>query len=82
MNDSFLDAVELAPESIKATTSNSKSLLMTILTLECYFWKLILLMVYKNASLVGSCSISVVGLTVSSISSSEGFCNKVSSSLP
>ena len=33
-----------APESIKAMTSNSKSLLMTILTLECHFWKLILLM--------------------------------------
>ena len=36
------------PESIKAITLNSKSLLMTILTLECHFWKLILLMVSKN----------------------------------
>ena len=31
-----------APESIKAMTSNSKSLPMTILTLECHLWKLIL----------------------------------------
>ena len=37
-----------APESIKAMTSNSKSLLMKILTLECHFWKLILLMVSRN----------------------------------
>ena len=40
-----------APESIKAMTSNSKSLLMTILTLECHFWKLILPMVSRNFSL-------------------------------
>ena len=71
-----------APESIKATTSNSKSLLMTILTLECHFWKLILLMVCKNVSLDGSCAILAVGLTVSSALSSEGFCNGVPSSLP
>ena len=49
------------PESIGATTSNSNSLLMTILTLECHFWKLILLMVLKNASdasrLAGSSSL-------------------------
>ena len=37
-----------APEFIKVMTSNSKSLLMKILTLECHFWKLILLMVSKN----------------------------------
>ena len=57
-----------APESIRATTSNSKSLSMTILTLECHFWKLIRLMVCKNDLLDGSGSISAVGLTVSSTS--------------
>ena len=31
-----------APESIKAMTSNSNSLLMTILTWECHLWKLTL----------------------------------------
>ena len=62
-----------APESIKAMTSNSISLLMTILTLECHFWKLILLMVSRNFSLDSSCTIPAVGLTVSSASSSEGF---------
>ena len=61
------------PESIKAMTSNSNSLLMTILTLECHFWKLILLMVSRNFSLDSSCTISAVGLTISSTSSSEGF---------
>ena len=42
-----------APESIKAMTSNSKSLLMTILTLECHLWKLILVIASKNKSLMG-----------------------------
>ena len=61
-----------APESIKAMTSNSKSLLMTILTLECHLWKLTLLMVSKNKSSLGSWIRSAVGLTVCSTSSSEG----------
>ena len=61
------------PESIKAITSNSKSLLMAIQTLECHFWKLILLIVLRNFSLDSSYTISVVGLIVSSSSSSEGF---------
>ena len=73
--------LRLAPESIKAMTSNSKSLLMTILTLECYFWKLILLMVSRNFTLDSSWTISAIGLTVSS-SPSEGLWNKVPSSLP
>ena len=42
-----------APESIKAMTSNSKSLPMTILTLECHLWKLILVIVSKNKSSMG-----------------------------
>ena len=71
-----------APESIKAMTSNSNSLLMTILTLECHFWKLILQMVSRNFSLDSSCTIFAVGLTISSTSSSEGFWNVVPSSLP
>ena len=62
-----------APESIKAIISNSKSLLMAIQTLECHFWKLILLIVLRNFSLDSSYTISVVGLIVSSSSSSEGF---------
>ena len=53
-----------APESIKAMTSNSNSLLMTILTWECHLWKLTLLMVSKNKSLLGSWIRSAVGLTV------------------
>ena len=55
---------------------------MTILTLECHFWKLILLMVSRNFSLDSSCTISVVGLTVLSTSSLEGFWNEVPFSLP
>ena len=58
-----------APEFIKAMTSNSKSLLMTILTLGCHFWKLILLMVSRNFSLDCSWTISIVGLTDSLTSS-------------
>ena len=62
-----------APESIKAITSNSKSLLMAIQTLESHFWKLILLIVLRNFSLDSSYTISAVGLIISSSSSSEGF---------
>ena len=62
-----------APEFIRAITSNLKFLLMTILTLECHLWKLILLMVSKNFSVGSSRTISLaVGLTVSS-SSSKSF---------
>ena len=61
-----------APESIKAMTSNSKSLLMTILTLECHLWKLILVIVSKNKSLLGSWIVSVLGLAILSILLSEG----------
>ena len=53
-----------APESIKAITSNSKSLLMTILTLECHLWKLILVIASKNKSLLGSWIVLALGSTV------------------
>ena len=66
-----------APESIKAMTLNSKSLLMTILTLECHFWKLFLLMVSRNFLW----TMSVIGLSVPS-SLSEESCNGVIFSLP
>ena len=69
------------PEFIRAITSNLKFLLMTILTLECHLWKLILLMVSKNFSVGSSRTISLaVGLTVSS-SSSKSFWNEGPSSL-
>ena len=58
-------------ESIRAITSNSKSLLMIIWTLECHFWKLILLMVSKKFWASCSKTMSAIGLTDLS-SSSEG----------
>ena len=61
-----------APESIKAMTSNSKSLLMTILTLECHLWKLILVIASKNRSLLGSWMWSTLGSTIWSTLLSEG----------
>ena len=61
-----------APESIKATTLNSKSLLMTILTWECHLWKLTLLMVSKNKSWLGSWMVLVLELTIWLILLSEG----------
>ena len=61
-----------APESIKAMTSNSNSLLMTILTWECHLWKLTLLMVSKNKPGLGSWIGSSVDLTDWLSSSSEG----------
>ena len=61
-----------APESIKAMTSNSKSLLMTILTLECHLWKLILVIASKNKSLLGSWMRSILGSTIWLTSLSEG----------
>ena len=64
-----------APKSLKAMTSNSKSLLMTFLTLECNFWKLILLMVSKNFL---SWTMSLIGL---SVSPSKGFYDEVPCSL-
>ena len=50
--------------------------------LEYHFWKSILLMVSRNFTLDSSWTISAIGLTVSSTSSSEGFWNEVPSSLP
>ena len=53
-----------APESIKAMTSNSKSLLMTILTLECHLCKLLLVIVSKTKFLPGFWIVSALGLAV------------------